>query len=112
MLGTRIAALRRNAGLSQAQLAKLLKISPSAMGMYEQGRREPSGELLVAIANTLQVSVDYLLTGKANTPGEKTSAAGALLHCLADLDKRVPARSNTFTRQELIVLFAALMLDT
>ena len=112
MLGTRIAALRRSAGLSQSQLAEKVKISPSAIGMYEQGRREPSGELLVAIANALQVSVDYLLTGKADTPGEKVSAAGALLHCLADLDKRIPARSNAFTRQELIVLFAALMLES
>ena len=112
MLGTRIAALRRNARLSQSQLAQLLKISPSAMGMYEQGRREPSGELLVAIANTLQVTVDYLLTGKADTPGEKASAAGALLNSLADLDKRIPARSHCFTQQELIVLFAALMMDT
>ena len=106
MLGTRIAALRRNAGLSQSQLAQLLKISPSAMGMYEQGRREPSGELLVAIANTLQV------TGKADAPGEKASAAGALLNSLADLDKRIPVRSHCFTQQELIVLFAALMMDT
>lgn len=112
MLGTRIAALRRNAGLSQSQLAQMLKISPSAMGMYEQGRREPSGELLVAIANTLQVTVDYLLTGKADTPGEKTSAAGALLNSLSDLDKRIPTRSHCFTRQELIVLFAALMMDS
>ena len=36
MIGIRIAALRRDAGLSQAQLAQKLKISPSAMGMYEQ----------------------------------------------------------------------------
>ena len=40
MLGIRIAALRREAGMSQAQLAAQLGISPSAMGMYEQGRRD------------------------------------------------------------------------
>ena len=64
MLGARIAALRRNRGLSQAELARRLRISPSAVGMYEQGRREPSVELLVAMAGDFRVSTDFLLTGK------------------------------------------------
>ena len=49
MLGTRIAALRRRAGLSQSELARRLRISPSAVGMYEQGRREPAVEVLLAL---------------------------------------------------------------
>ena len=40
MLGARIAALRRDAGWSQAELGKRLQVSASAVGMYEQGRRE------------------------------------------------------------------------
>ena len=44
MLGMRIAALRHKAGLTQKQLANLLSVSPSAIGMYEQGRREPSAD--------------------------------------------------------------------
>lgn len=68
MLGARIAALRRQAGLSQAQLAQHLKISPSAMGMYEQGRREPSMETVVALAREFRVSTDYLLTGSLPDP--------------------------------------------
>ena len=50
MLGARIAALRREAGLNQAELARRLRISPSAVGMYEQGRREPPLDTLVALA--------------------------------------------------------------
>ena len=50
MLGARIAALRREAGLSQAELATRLQVSASALGMYEQGRREPSMETLVRLA--------------------------------------------------------------
>ena len=34
MLGHRIAKLRREAGLSQAELARRLDISASAVGMY------------------------------------------------------------------------------
>lgn len=42
MFGERLAILRKRKGLSQAELANLVHISPSATGMYEQGRREPS----------------------------------------------------------------------
>ena len=67
MLGQRIAALRRQRGLSQAELAACLGISASAMGMYEQGRREPSADTLVRLARQLQVTTDFLLTGELNS---------------------------------------------
>lgn len=67
MLGTRIAALRREAGLSQRQLAAALCVSTSAISMYEQGRREPSVDRLIAMSQLFHVSTDYLLTGKFYT---------------------------------------------
>ena len=66
MLGLRIALLRADKGWSQAELAKQIGVSPSAVGMYEQGRREPSLALLVCLAQALDVTTDYLLTGKCN----------------------------------------------
>ena len=63
MLGLRIAALRHQANLSQRKLAERLHISPSAVGMYEQGRREPSIEMLVAIACEFHVTIDFLVLG-------------------------------------------------
>ena len=77
MLGARIAALRRSRGMSQSQLAQELGVSPSAIGMYEQGRREPSAATVVALSNLFQVSTDYLLTGKPNR-AEKKVIAGLL----------------------------------
>ena len=50
MLHIQIESLRRKMGWSQAELAKRLHISPSSVGMYEQGRREPSIDILVALA--------------------------------------------------------------
>ena len=67
MLGTRIASLRHGCGLSQAELARRLHISPSAIGMYEQGRREPSVDILIAIAQEFGVTLDYLLSGHPDT---------------------------------------------
>ena len=61
LLGKRIAALRSSKGLNQKQLAEKLNISPSAIGMYEQGLREPGLALIVEIAKILSVTVCIIL---------------------------------------------------
>lgn len=112
MLGTRIALLRRQAHLSQAELARRLKISASAMGMYEQGRREPSGEMLVALARELHVTTDYLLTGCPQTVPEAETLAHCLLSGIDGADLRLEHRPDRpFSRQELAVLFAAILME-
>ena len=111
MLGTRIAALRRSAGLSQAELGQKLKISPSTVGMYEQGRREPSAQTLVDLARELGVSTDYLLTG---SPGEaeKGELEEMVLRRITSADRRLESRTDRpFSRQELAVLFAAMLME-
>lgn len=67
MLGTRIALLRIARGWNQAELAKKIGVSASAVGMYEQGRREPSLGLIVCLAREFGVTTDYLLMGEAST---------------------------------------------
>lgn len=112
MLGPRIAASRREAGLSQAELARRLQISASAMGMYEQGRREPSMEILVALARELGVTTDYLLTGQVSTPAEEDVLTRTLLGRVSSADRRLRSRPDRpFSREELAVLFAALLME-
>lgn len=111
MLGARIAALRREAGMNQSELAARLQISPSAVGMYEQGRREPSADTLVAMAQVFHVSVDYLLTGKASD-SELSELDQMLSSRIAAADTRLEARKDRpFSRQELAVLFAAMLME-
>ena len=62
-----LAALRREAGLTQAELAERLGISKSAVSMYERGNREPELGLLEAMADLFGVSVSALL-GRAEPP--------------------------------------------
>ncbi|MCU9809307.1 helix-turn-helix domain-containing protein [Paraclostridium sp. AKS46] len=64
--------LRESTGLSQVDLAKIIGVSPSTIGMYEQGRRTPDLEVLTEIATHFQVSVDYLL-GRTSIKISKTS---------------------------------------
>lgn len=111
MLGQRIAALRRDADMSQSELARKLGVSPSAMGMYEQGRREPSIETVVAIAREFGVTTDYLLTGVPG--GEETEKLEQMLHrrILAADRQQASRRDRPFSRQELAVLFAAMLME-
>ena len=64
MLANQIKNLRKKAGMSQLQLAEKLNVGPSAIGMYEQGRRTPPTDTLIEMANLFEVSLDYLITGK------------------------------------------------
>ena len=111
MLGARIAALRREAGLNQAELAQRLQISPSAVGMYEQGRREPSADTLVSMAQLFGVSVDYLLTGQAAQKDQNTLET-MLINRITSADRHASQRTERpFSRQELAVLFAAMLME-
>lgn len=116
MLGTRIAALRRRAGISQKELARRLNVSTSAIGMYEQGRREPGADRLVEMAALFGVSTDYLLTGVPAEPCDE----GALRHVLGDaaghfggrlLLEKPDGSLLPMARDDLITLLSALLGD-
>lgn len=57
-------SLRIASGLTQQEMADKLKISRSSIGMYENGEREPSFELLELIADFFNVDMNYLLGNK------------------------------------------------
>lgn len=67
-IGNRIADLRTDAHMSQFQLAKVLGIGTSTLGMYETNKRKPSPKVLNKLADYFDVSTDYLLgrDSKAN----------------------------------------------
>lgn len=52
--------LRKREGISQAELALRLNISPSAIGNYESGTRMPTTEIEEALADYFNVSLDFL----------------------------------------------------
>ena len=57
----RLKELRREAKLTQADVSKILNISESAYGYYEQGRNEISISSLQKLAEKYDVSVAYIL---------------------------------------------------
>lgn len=111
MLGTRIAMLRKSSGLSQQELAKQLGVSASAVGMYEQGRREPPCQILVALARIFHVSTDFLLTGelcRAQDQDMLCTCQKALQKACASV-RLVDAqgRERTVSQEDLALLLAA-----
>ncbi len=65
--GQRLKKLRKDKGLSQEQLALMLKKSRSTVAGYETDDRYPEFFSLIEIANLFKVSSDYLL-GLSDNP--------------------------------------------
>lgn len=89
--GTRIRELRTSAGLTQAELARQLGISPSAVGMYEQGRREPDQTILANLCKILQTTSDRLL---GIAPNKKTHR---------ELDELIDEFSGALSKEQILM---------
>ncbi len=59
--GLKLKTLRKQAGLTQQQLATQLGITKSVVSFYELQARSPSPEVLAKLAQIFHVSTDYLL---------------------------------------------------
>ena len=60
LLGKKLKELRNEKEISQENLAKILKISRSALALYETDKRQIPNELLPKFAEFFDVSIDYL----------------------------------------------------
>ena len=56
--------IRKKRNLNQQKVAMDLNISREALSYYENGKREPSLSLLVAMSKYYNVSINYLITGE------------------------------------------------
>lgn len=60
---TGLKKVRRERHLNQQKVAMDLNISREALSYYENGKREPSLQLLVDMSEYFNVSINYLITG-------------------------------------------------
>lgn len=56
-----IKKLRKDAGLTQTQLAKRLDLQQTTVSCWETGKAKPTPEMLLQLAKLFDVSVDFLL---------------------------------------------------
>ena len=76
--GLKLARLRKNADMTQSDLAERLNVTRQAVSKYETGDSFPDVTILVTLAEVFGVSVDELIGAGAPTAGE-----AAILHSLA-----------------------------
>ncbi|HVT68552.1 MAG TPA: helix-turn-helix transcriptional regulator [Trebonia sp.] len=65
VLGGRLRALRIERGETLAQTAERAGISPQYLSEVERGRKEPSSEMIAALAGALGITVADLMAGAA-----------------------------------------------
>ena len=72
-MGSRIAARRRELGLTQAQLAAQMKLTPQSVSAWERGKTVPEAERLEELAESLLTDEQYemyeiYMTTSGNNP--------------------------------------------
>jgi transcriptional regulator with XRE-family HTH domain len=65
VLGSRLRALRIDRGETLARTAERAGISPQYLSEVERGRKEPSSEMIAALAGALDLTVAELMAGTA-----------------------------------------------
>ena len=75
-LGQRIQKGRKEAGLSQEELAEQLGVSRQAVSRWENDNGYPEMEKIIRLSQIYQVSLDYLVGNEQEKPGEDISEKG------------------------------------
>ena len=65
-VGKRIQEYREKAGISQEDMADIVKMSVTSISNIERGRNYPSFENFIKICNAINVSTDLLLSDVVN----------------------------------------------
>lgn len=65
--GTHLKDIRKSRGITQKQLAHAIGASESGIQNYELGTRKPTYDMLIALADYFNVSLDYLV-GRSDDP--------------------------------------------
>ncbi len=84
--GLRLANLRKNRGLTQTELGKLIGVSQRVVSYYEIETERPPADILIPLANALKVSIDELL-GYQPPKNEPMIKNKKLLRRLKDFDQ-------------------------
>lgn len=65
--GEHLKSLRLSKGITQKQLAENIGASERGIQNYETNQRKPTYDILIALANYFEISLDYLV-GRTSNP--------------------------------------------
>lgn len=85
--GKRIQALRKESGMTQAQLAERVGISADNLGRIERGLQGVSIDLLIELASFFAVSMDYIALGREMRTDIVKSMIHSAINMLMELEQ-------------------------
>jgi len=91
-VGTRLARLRRDRGITQAELAESLGLAQPNVSDYERGVLRLNADLILKITRVLKVSADELL-GLQEPKSSRPAPKGRLARKLQEIE-RLPRRDQ------------------
>ena len=105
MIGPQIRLLRKEANMTQQELASKLYVSQQAVGKWERGEATPNPETIVAMSKIFGVSADTIL-GESAPP---LSTGGTWVPVLGDVAAGIPieAVENIVDYEEIDTAMAA-----
>ena len=95
--GESLKELRKQAGLTQKQLAERLQVTKSVISYYELHERTPSPDILIKLASIFHVSTDQLL---GIDPAPRIDVSGLNEQDILLIRQLVDSLRNKKTRHE------------
>lgn len=101
MLQENIRAFRQKKGMTQEELASRLHVVRQTVSKWEKGLSVPDAELLIRLAEVLEVSVAQLLGGEAATATEEKP--DAMIEQLSRINEQLAIKNRRAKRLWKIV---------
>jgi len=92
--GQRLKKARLDKGFSQTELAGQVGIHYTQIGRYETKGAQPSAEVLSKLANTLEVSSDFLTNGTSDDLADSSLTDKELLNQFKQIEKMPEAKRS------------------
>lgn len=111
-IGNKIVRLRKEKGLSQADLAKAINVSPSTLCRWEKNQRTPSPEDIDAMTDVFGIPKEAFVFGSnVSDPKSEAENPKSLEHTLTDkYSKKTKAVVLICALASLILVFTVLIL--
>ncbi|WP_440162496.1 XRE family transcriptional regulator [Actinobacillus pleuropneumoniae] len=95
-LGKRVRFERERLRLTRPELAKMIGVSLSALQGWETNEREPQASMIIKIAETLDVTPNYLLTGEQSQPKSENGIVTRAFERLKDVSDEMVSMIDSF----------------
>lgn len=99
----RILNLLDEKGLKMSELCQYIGVGTSTMANWKTRNTDPPAKYIAPICEFLNVSFDYILTGKKNTSSENSDDVNKALHYY----ERLTVEQKDYIKGEMVRLYMA-----